>query len=488
MRLDKLVNAEAERAVLATILFHPASMDVFHELGERDIASSEMRMIFCAMAQEVAEGRRPTPFTVAPYLPDEAFIERTPVQFVAGLSRFSDPAALKDSLQAVRDLAARRALVETAEIINGEAWNAGFPPIDLANQAMQHLDGIASGVRRTFSKSAMFAQAAGELLVDLDSGDRSDFIDTGLDTLNRVLGGWPRGELAILAGRPSMGKSAVLFSVARQAAARGVNVLIFSLEMRMSAVMARMLSDMAYSANPRDCVPYDSILRREVDGHQRRRLGSLLESVGSYPIRIDDTPGLTATEIQMRARKFAAELDKDGRRLDLVLVDHLGKVRASDRYSGNMVHETGEKSNAFMCMGKELNVAMLVAHQLNRGPEGREEKRAGMADLRDSGNLEQDAHTILFPFRESYYLERQKYDDEAKEKVRRAALRQVRNQMEINVAKNRNGPCCVVELSVDMGSNAIRDKLEERHAAVESQRNGGMVPQEEGSGAADHAG
>ena len=474
MRLDNLVNAEAERVVIATILFRPDGIELFQELEERDIVSSQMRMVYAAIAQEIQAGRRPTPFTVAPYLPSQSFIEQSPVQFIGGLSRFSDPAKAVDCLAAVRDLAARRALVETADILGGDAWNAEISPHELGGQAMSHLDGILSRSRKTSSKSVTFAEAADELLEGLNSGENADFVDTGLLTLNRVMGGWPRGEMTLVAGRPSMGKSAVLFSSARQAAKRGVNVLIFSLEMRRKAVMARMLSDVAWSASDAESVPYEKILRREIDERQQGRLRSMLANVRGYPMRIDDAPGLSAVEIQLRCRKFAAELEKSGKRLDLVMVDHLGKVRAGDRYAGNMVHETGEKSNAFMNMGKELDVAMVVAHQLNRGPEGRDDRRPMLGDLRDTGNLEQDAHSVLFPFREAYYLERQKLSetngkkkgdsDGSAEAKRLRLLEKLKNIMEINVAKNRNGQSLTVELFTDMGSNVIRDRMDERYA------------------------
>ncbi len=474
MRLDNLVNAEAERVVIATILFRPDGIELFQELEDRDIASSQMRMVYAAIAQEIEAGRRPTPFTVAPYLPSQAFIEQSPVQFIGGLAKFSDAAKAADCLSAVRDLSARRALVEAAEIMGSEAWNAEAAPYDLGDQAMAHLDGILSRSRKVASKSVMFADAADELLENLDDGDSADFVSTGIKALDRAMGGWPRGEMTLVAGRPSMGKSAVLFSSARQAADRGVNVLIFSLEMRRKAVMARMLSDLAWSVNGTESVPYEKILRREVDERQRWRLRSMLDQVRGYPLRIDDTPGLSAVEIQLRCRKFAADLEKTGKRLDFVIVDHLGKVRAGDRYAGNMVHETGEKSNAFMNMGKDLDVAMVVAHQLNRGPEGRDDRRPMLGDLRDTGNLEQDAHSVLFPFREAYYLERQKLSDtngkkksdsdEGAEAKRLKLLEKLKNIMEINIAKNRNGPSLTVELFADMGSNVIRGRMNDRYA------------------------
>jgi replicative DNA helicase len=144
--------------------------------------------------------------------------------------------------------------------------------------------------------------------------------------------------------------------------------------------------------------------------------------------------------------------------LALVVVDHLGLIKPSGRYSGNKVLETGEVSDALASLAKEQNVAVVALHQLNRGTEGRENKRPTLADLRNSGDLEQDADIVCFAYREAYYLERNKFDAGSQQEMQRQTeLDACRNTMEVLIAKNRNGATTTVNLFCDMASNAIRD-------------------------------
>jgi len=142
----------------------------------------------------------------------------------------------------------------------------------------------------------------------------------------------------------------------------------------------------------------------------------------------------------------------------LVVVDHLGKVRPSSRYRGNRVQELGELSEAMAHLAKSEDVAVLALHQLNRGVEARDNKRPTIADLRDTGNLEQDADSVMLVYRPAYYLERAREDNPELESLRLKELEAKRNILELNIAKQRNGPTATIELYVDMASNAIRDK------------------------------
>jgi replicative DNA helicase len=133
-------------------------------------------------------------------------------------------------------------------------------------------------------------------------------------------------------------------------------------------------------------------------------------------------------------------------------------VKPSGRYAGNKVQEVGEISDGLCSLAKEQDVAVLALHQLNRGTEGRENKRPTLADLRNSGDLEQDADVVCFAYRESYYLERMKYDAGSQNELQReAALEGCRNTLELLIAKNRNGPTTTVTLYCDMACNVVRD-------------------------------
>ena len=173
---------------------------------------------------------------------------------------------------------------------------------------------------------------------------------------------------------------------------------------------------------------------------------------------IEERSGLSAMQIMAETRKAQAYFERMGKRLGLVIVDHIGKVRPSSRYKGNKVHEIGETSQALAHLAKAENVAVLGLVQLNRGVEGRDNKRPGPADLRDSGDLEQDADAVMFAYRPAYYLARGKEDEGSdEEKLRMADLQRKKHALEIIIAKQRNGPVGTVELWCDMGSNVVRD-------------------------------
>ena len=141
-----------------------------------------------------------------------------------------------------------------------------------------------------------------------------------------------------------------------------------------------------------------------------------------------------------------------------MVIDHLGFIRASDRYRGNRVHEVTEISSGLGQIAKENDIALVVLCQLNRGTEGRENKRPTLADLRDSGSLEQDADVVIFCYREAYYLERNKCDPGSQmELERQTNLEAYRNVLELLVSKNRNGPTSAITCYCDMGANVVRD-------------------------------
>jgi replicative DNA helicase len=294
------------------------------------------------------------------------------------------------------------------------------------------------------------------LVQTLNKGDVEKPITTGLHDLNKVVGGWRRGEFTVIAARPSMGKSAFAASTMVSIGMSGHGILMFSLEMTQAALAARCLSEQVY--NSQTPIRYADILNNRIQDWDKQRLEDAAENFADVPIEIDDQAGLTVSEIASRARKYAARLEKQGRRLDVVMVDHLGKVKASKRYSGNIVAETGEVSAALAGLAKELGVAMIALHQLNRGVEGREDKHPTLPDLRNSGDIEQDADTIGFLYRPAYYLERSKIDDAELDATRLRTLERRKHELEIIIAKNRNGPCTTIDLFIDVASNLIRDK------------------------------
>lgn len=455
--LKTLSSIEAEQAVLGAILFDPACAELALSLQSSDFAIPEHCEIFHWIRNDIDEGRRPTALSINHILRGMEIGKISGPTYIARLAGCSDRTTARESVRLIKDMAARRRFMGIAETLKELAGQSDAKPDQTAMEAMAALGEVIGSTRKKNSRPESVGDIARKLVADLGAVSENRLISTGLTSLDHFMGGWPRGELSIVAARPSMGKSAVLSAIARRGTKKGLNFLFFSLEMPKDTMVARMLSDFCYSREAMSRIEYKDIIRKRLSAHQIARLTSAIEPFENYSITVDDQRGLTMAEIHMRSQRHADELDRKGKSLDVVMVDHIGKIRASDRYKGSMVHETGEKSDALMTAAYELDVAMIAAHQLNRNTEGREDKRPEQGDLRDTGNLEQDANTLIFPFRQVYYLENKKYDDLDKENIRLEMVEKKKNSMEIIVSKSRNGARGVVELFVDMGSNHVSD-------------------------------
>jgi replicative DNA helicase len=221
---------------------------------------------------------------------------------------------------------------------------------------------------------------------------------------------------------------------------------------------SRAISDLLYQCH--DPIPYWNIARGEISEIQAQKIVDASRDLRNLPLFIDPQPSLTVSQIAARARKHARSLERQGKTLDVVYVDHIHLIKPNDRYRGNRTAEITEISGALKALAKELNVALVGLAQLSRAVESRDDKRPTMADLRDSGSLEQDADLIVFLYREEYYLQRQ-YSDPISEDRRIARLAEVRNKLELFIAKQRNGPTGSLQIFFDCVSNAARD-LEER--------------------------
>jgi len=252
-----------------------------------------------------------------------------------------------------------------------------------------------------------------------------------------------------------MGKTAVGVSIAKAVAQAGIPSLFFSLEMGAPSLAFRVLADLCFEHhNP---LEYFKIAKGELSTEQAQRVVDAQRQLRSLPLDIDQQDGLTISQIAARARKRNLQLARKGQRLGAIFVDHLHLVRPSSRYSGNRVGEITEISGSLKSLAKELDVAVIALAQLNRTVETRDVKRPTLADLRDSGSIEQDADTIVFLFRESYYLRDPISNNQAEEDKRIGRLMQVEHDLEANIAKQRSGPVGTVRLFCNIGANAIRN-------------------------------
>jgi len=450
-----------EKAVIVSCLVQPdAIADVSEKLTADDFDGSLHYRIMDVLLGLHGEGRKPSieavcavigDSEVAPTVTIRDYLRRLIEENLYRVGLISLP----DAIETVLDASQRRRLsLIGSELTLGSG--AGYQSVsDLAQSAMMQVDEVMASMRTGKRRSYLAAEAADSALKALEGAVALDNPTTGLLDLDKMIGGWPKGQLSIVAGRPGMGKSLFAVSAIRYAAKAGYPVAFFSLEMLDQQLGARLLSDMAYTN--REPINYEDIAMRRVDERGISRLRTAYEGLKTLPIHIEEQRGLTVADIIARATKLAGKLSKDGTPLGLVVVDHIGLVRASDRYKGMRHRELAEISDGLATLAKDLDVAVIGLCQLNRGVEGRENKRPSLADLRESGAIEEDASVVMFLYRAAYYLEKQRYDEVEAEQARQNMLEQVCNKIEIAVDKNRNGRVGIIDAFVDVGANALRN-------------------------------
>ncbi len=289
-------------------------------------------------------------------------------------------------------------------------------------------------------------------------------ITSGINSIDRLFGGLQRSDLIIVAGRPAMGKTALAANIAWSAATKayaelhaggkieaGAVVGFFSLEMSYDQLALRILSQ-------ETGISSQDIRRGNIDDTQYESLYSTGAQLENIPFFIDDTPGQTIDTIRSRARRL-----KRQHKLGLVIVDYIQLISGSSR-TDNRVQEVAEVTRGLKNLAKELEVPVIALSQLSRQVENRDNKRPQMADLRESGSIEQDADIIMFVYRREYYLDRDKPNDDAPAEEHdrwESRLENARNKGTIIVGKNRHGSTTDIELYFDKERTKFSDL--ERH-------------------------
>ena len=455
------LDAENEQRLIGWLLMNAEKAGgVIHEIGERDFAWPDHVEVVEAIRTTCKSGREPTLMTVLQGLDCGRLIGEG-VTYREYLHRLTRDISLR--IEPVRPLLAnlhdariRRDLEATTSGLVMDL-HGGRDLSDAISETMGYLDEILTTTTKKLRTAGSGADAIAAALSRVDS-DLHPNISTGLRDLDDMLAGWPRGQLSIIAGRPGMGKSAVGVH-AFMTAAKAAPSLFFSLEMNQLQIGARMLANAAFSVqNP---IWYETIQNGDPGlrtGPLRSRLNAAAERIALLPLKIEEQRGLTIAEISARARRHANALAAKGEKLETIFVDHIGLVRASGQYLGNRPREIAEITDGLATLAKDLDCAVIGLCQLNRGVEGRENRRPGLSDLKDSGAIEEDASSVIFLYRPAYYLANTREDNAEREQDRLQRLQAAENVLELVVAKNRNGRTGVIEVFGNIGSNAIRDR------------------------------
>ena len=454
-------NIDAEQALLGTLLINNDVFDKISSIVQIEHFFDPVHArIFEVISQKIQKNSLASPITIKPFFEgDEALTELGGSAYLVRLASSAiSTFAAKEFAILIRDMSLRRSLVNVAHDISQRAVTISIDQtaeeqIVEAEQALYSLSSLGT----EDSGFKPFVSATIEAIKIADKAYQREGslsgLSTGLLDLDKKLGGLNASDLIIIAGRPSMGKTAlatnIAFNIAKinmkdrdsldvKSKEVGPVVGFFSLEMSSSQLASRILSEASK-------VPSDQIRRGEMTEDEFRRFVEAAQQLENCSLFIDDTAALPISTLTARARRLKRTYG-----LDVLIVDYLQLVRPASS-KDNRVNEISEITQGLKAIAKELNIPVIALSQLSRQVESREDKRPQLSDLRESGSIEQDADVVMFVFRAEYYKEREKpgeHDMEATLKWQ-DEMSQLHGKAELIIGKQRHGPIGSVDLSFE---------------------------------------
>ncbi len=424
-------SLEAEQAVLGGLLLENGAWDrIADQVGESDFYRQDHRQLLRAITRLIAENKPADVVTVAELLQSMGELDAVGgLPYLVSLTSNTPSAAnIRRYAEIVRERAVLRKLVETATSIADSAYApSGRSAGQLLDEAEAKIFEIAESGHRSnqgFQEIQPLLKSAVERIDELyhrDNPSEVTGIPTGYTDIDRMTSGLQPGDLIIVAGRPSMGKTAFSLNIAEHVALdAGLPVAVFSMEMGAQQLVMRMIGSVGR-------LDQHKLRIGQLKDDDWQRLTYALGKLNDAPFFIDETPALNALELRARARRLMRQC---GGKLGLVVVDYL-QLMSSASQGENRATEISEISRSLKALAKELNCPVIALSQLNRSLEQRPNKRPVMSDLRESGAIEQDADVIMFIYRDEVY------NPESQDK----------GKAEIIIGKQRNGPIGMVPLA-----------------------------------------
>lgn len=468
-------NLDAEQALLGAILVNNEAMDrVSSFLEPHHFFDPLHQQIYETAAKLIHAGKQATPITLRTFFEQAEPISAnlTVPQYLGTLAANATTIINAEHYgHTIYDLATRRALIIIGEDMVNEAFDSpvDVPPKAQIEKAETRLYDLAE--QRKYGQGFLEFDTAltGAINMANAAYERAGHLSglaTGLGDLDSKLGGLQPSDLVILAGRPSMGKTSLATNIAYTIAknyrvehqadgtekvADGAVVGFFSLEMSAEQLATRILSEQTEISS-------EKIRRGMIDEAEFRKLVEVSREMSQIPLYIDQTGGISVAQLAARARKL-----KRQKGLGLLVVDYLQLLTGHKRQSEGRVQEVSEITTGLKALAKELNVPILALSQLSRQVEQRDDKRPQLADLRESGSIEQDADVVMFVFREEYYVERKKPSEANVEDMLKwqQEMSLVHGKAEVIIGKQRHGPTGTVPLAFEAQftrfSNLVRD-------------------------------
>lgn len=435
-------NVEAEASLLGALLIDSdAIVKIADIISAADFYEERHRHIFEAISHLYEQHRPIDVLTLSDQLKGAGFLEAVGgAAYLTELTNFVPTAAHAEQYaEIVSQKAIRRRLINASQDIVGMGFNESTNLQELIEEAESRLFEVSQKhVKQDIASLESILSESFERLDELhkDKG-RIRGVPTGFKDLDNMLAGLQRSDLFILAARPSMGKTALALNLAHNVAVKShETVLLFSLEMSKEQLVDRMLA-------MESGVDAWALRTGNLTDTDFEKIGHAMGTLGEAPIYIDDTPGITVSDLRTKARREAHL-----RPLGLIIVDYLQLMSGGAKFGGdgNRVQEISEISRGLKGIARELNVPLIALSQLSRSVESRTPPHPQLSDLRESGSIEQDADVVAFIYREDYYNP----DSERKGIV------------DIMIKKHRNGPTGNVELYFDKEKQRFRS-LDTRH-------------------------
>nr|WP_321459354.1 replicative DNA helicase [uncultured Cohaesibacter sp.] len=453
-------NLDAEQQLLGAILVNNQTYDrVEAFLKPQHFFDPNLRDIFEKMSKLIRSGKIASPVTLKTFFPADYVIADMPIDVY--LLRLASQATsiinAEDYGLLIMDLATRRNLIEIGTDVVNVAYDAPIdtPPRIQIEDAEKRLFELAEngGEKGGFQS---FATAATEAIEMAEAAYKRDGqlsgISTGLTDLDQKMGGLQHSDLIILAARPAMGKTSLVTNIAYNIASayraeeqpdgslktvNGGVVGFFSLEMSAEQLATRVIAEQAM-------VSSEKIRRGKVDQDEFARIAQKAQEMQVTPLHIDPTGGISIAQLAARARRL-----KRQKGLDLLIVDYLQLLSGSaSKASQGRVQEITEITTSLKALAKELSVPVIALSQLSRQVEARDDKRPQLADLRESGSIEQDADVVLFIYREEYYKMREEPKPGTEEHFTwQSEMERCMGKAEVIIAKQRHGPTGIVPLA-----------------------------------------
>ena len=465
-------NIEAEQSLIGSVLFDNKVLeDLPTNFATRHFFDPLHASIFDACIFLIDNGRLADPLTLKSYLKQDDLqrdidIEKYLSELREGVVSLSKA---KFYAEEIRNCYVRRSLIRIGDELINKSVNPTIditPDQEISNTEEQlynlaEKDQINSG---PLDFKSVLASATNQINEAYNRKGKLSGIDTGFSGLNRQLGGLNKSDLLVLAGRPAMGKTALATNIGFNAAKsskleKNESILIFSLEMSAEQLAQRILAEQS-------TIDSHKLRSGDLNETEFSKLVSTQNDILNLPFFIDDTPAISVGQIASRARRL-----KRTHGLSVIIIDYIQLIQGSKASEAQgRVQEVSNITRGLKSLAKELNVPILALSQLSRAVEQREDKRPILADLRESGSIEQDADVVMFVYREEYYLDKSEptqRDNENQESFNERFLKwQDRRNMaegkaEIIISKQRHGPTGIVQVQFEAKFTRFMDLVQD---------------------------